>query len=97
MTKVQQTPQDAISIFGLFGFRGHQISAEESAKAMERKQRMVDGPEEWEELDDETPPLPDTEIYPHGEEVAVAFSEDLYPGATQYFSTSSECYSRDSC
>ncbi|KAI4257758.1 MAG: hypothetical protein LQ352_001533 [Teloschistes flavicans] len=88
--KVQQTPQDAISIFALFGFRGHQISAKESAEAMERKQRMVDGTEEWEELDDETLPLPDTEIFPHGEEVAVAFSEDLYPGATQYFTAGKE-------
>ncbi|KAI4106447.1 MAG: hypothetical protein L6R37_002138 [Teloschistes peruensis] len=88
--RVQQTPQDAISIFGLFGFRGHQISAEESTEAMKRKQGMVDGPEEWEELDDETPPLPDPEIYPYGEEVAVAFSEDLYPGATQYFTAGKE-------
>ncbi|KAL8701130.1 MAG: hypothetical protein Q9201_005071 [Fulgogasparrea decipioides] len=88
--KVQRTPQDAISIFGLFGFRGHQISAEESTKAMKRKQDMVGGVEQWEELDGESPPLPDIEIYPHGEEVAVAFSEDLYPGATQYFTAAKE-------
>ncbi|KAL8691035.1 MAG: hypothetical protein Q9218_003657 [Villophora microphyllina] len=90
VAKVQRTPQDAISIFGLFGFRGHLVSAEESAEALKRKQRMVDGIDEWEELDEETPPLPDTEIYPHGEEVAIAFSEDLYPGATQYFTAGKE-------
>lgn len=86
--KVERTPQDAISIFGLFGFRGHHVSAEESGMATESTQNMVDGVEHLEQLDKETPGLPDTEIYPHGEEVAVAFSEDLYPGATQYFSRS---------
>ncbi|KAL8738866.1 MAG: hypothetical protein Q9181_000393 [Wetmoreana brouardii] len=88
--RVQRTPQDAISIFGLFGFRGHHISAEESATAIKRKQNMVGGVEQWEELNGESPPLPDIEIYPHGEEVAVAFSEDLYPGATQYFTAAKE-------
>lgn len=92
--KVERTPQDAISIFALFGFRGHNISAKESEDAMERKKHMIDGVEQWDELDTESPPLPDTEIYPHGEEVVVAFSEDLYPGATQYFSMSTVCHCR---
>ncbi|KAL8722808.1 MAG: hypothetical protein Q9225_000757 [Loekoesia sp. 1 TL-2023] len=88
--KVEHTPQDAISIFGLFGFRGHHVSAEDSGIAMERTQNMADGVECFEQLDKETPGLPDTEIYPHGEEVAVAFSEDLFPGATQYFTAAKE-------
>lgn len=70
----------------LFGFRGHHISAEESTEAMKGKRNLVDDVEQWKELNAEAPPLPDTEIYPHDEEVAVAFTEDLYPGATQYFS-----------
>ncbi|KAL8812037.1 MAG: hypothetical protein Q9200_001336 [Gallowayella weberi] len=80
--KVRRTPQDAISFFALFGFRGHHISAEESEKSIMHGSRQSEG------LDLESPPLPDTEIYPHGEEVAVALSEDLYPGATHYFSRS---------
>ena len=83
--KIERTPQDAISIFGLFGFRGHHVGAEESRAALATKQQK-EGVEPLEEVDKEPPALPDTEIYPHGEEVAVAFSEDLYPGATHYFS-----------
>ncbi|KAL8873078.1 MAG: hypothetical protein Q9174_001399 [Haloplaca sp. 1 TL-2023] len=88
--KAQRTPQDAISVFALFGFRGHRVTAEESTAAIKMKKDMVDGVQEWRELDEESPPLPDTEIYPHGEEVAIALSEDLYPGATQYFTAAKE-------
>ncbi|KAL8726485.1 MAG: hypothetical protein Q9166_006680 [cf. Caloplaca sp. 2 TL-2023] len=84
--EVQSTPQDAISFFGLFGFRGHHVSAKEFIEAG-REQSMVKSPRQSEALDEESPPLPDTEIFPHGEEVAIALSEDLYPGATHYFST----------
>lgn len=85
--KVERTPQDAISIFGLFGFRGHHISVEVSKSAMDGKHDMAEGAESsLEGSENGSPALPDTEIYPHGEEVAVAFGEDLYPGATQYFS-----------
>lgn len=89
MEKVERTPQDAISLFGLFGFRGHHIGIEESQTAMNGKQDMAEGiGSGLEEPDKEASTLPETEIYPHGEEVAVAFGEDLYPGATQYFSGS---------
>ena len=86
ISKIESTPQDAISIFGLFAFRGHKISAEESAEAMRREERMVEGESEYQDLGGHSPKLPDTEIYPHGEEVVVALSEDMYPGATAYFS-----------
>ncbi|KAI4289442.1 MAG: hypothetical protein L6R35_001291 [Caloplaca aegaea] len=88
--KVGRTPQDAISIFGFFGFRGHHVTAAESEETLKRRRRMIEGVEEWEELDSESPPLPDAEIYPHGEEVALAFSEDLFPGATHYFTAAKE-------
>ncbi|KAL8842241.1 MAG: hypothetical protein Q9170_000567 [Blastenia crenularia] len=89
--KVERTPQDAISIFAFFGFRGHHIDAEESQASMERGKSMVDGVERhFEGLDTESLVMPDTEIYPHGEDVVVAFSEDLYPGATQYFTAAKE-------
>ncbi|KAL8701296.1 MAG: hypothetical protein Q9224_000566 [Gallowayella concinna] len=82
--KIRRTPQDAISFFALFGFRGHHISAEESEKSIMNGSRRSEG------LNVESPPLPNTEIYPYGEEVAVALSEDLYPGATHYFTTAKE-------
>ncbi|KAL8953819.1 MAG: hypothetical protein Q9222_000328 [Ikaeria aurantiellina] len=84
--KVQRTPQDAISFFGLFGYRGLHISARQSLDAIQRQQHSAEGSEHWRDMEEELPPLPDTEIYPHGGDVAIAVSEDLYPGAIQYFS-----------
>ncbi|KAL8858634.1 MAG: hypothetical protein Q9178_004928 [Gyalolechia marmorata] len=81
---IQRTPQDAISFFAFLGFRGHRISAEDSLAA------MAEFPRQAKSLAGELPPLPDSEIYLHGEEVAVALSEDLYPGATHYFTASKE-------
>ncbi|KAL8908343.1 MAG: hypothetical protein Q9207_000871 [Kuettlingeria erythrocarpa] len=92
--KIERTPQDAISLFAFFGFRGHDISARESEEAALRKRRLAEGADQWKEMDKESPPLPDTEIYPHGEEVAIAFCEDLYPGATHYFSMSGACQTK---
>lgn len=93
MEKVERTPQDAISIFGLFGFRGHHISAQESEIAIGGKQDTAEGSRSGQEDPEKgAPTLPDAEIFPHGEEVAMAFSEDLYPGATQYFSRSDVRY-----
>ncbi|KAI4256981.1 MAG: hypothetical protein L6R42_005920 [Xanthoria sp. 1 TBL-2021] len=88
--RIQRTPQDAISFFAFLGFRGHRVSAEESAAAMEKAQSTVKFSRETEGSNEETPSLPDSEIYPHGEEVAVALSEDLYPGGTHYFTTAKE-------
>ncbi|KAI4282944.1 MAG: hypothetical protein L6R38_002563 [Xanthoria sp. 2 TBL-2021] len=88
--RIQRTPQDAVSFFAFLGFRGHRVSAEESAAAMEKAQSTVEVSRETEGSNEESPSLPDSEIYPHGEEVAVALSEDLYPGATHYFTTAKE-------
>ncbi len=92
--KIERTPQDAISIFAFFGFRGHDISAGESEEAASRTRRLAEGADQWKEMDKESPPLPDTEIYPHGEEVAIAFCEDLYPGAAHYFSKLGACQTK---
>ncbi|CAO1605901.1 MAG: hypothetical protein LQ349_000715 [Xanthoria aureola] len=88
--RIQRTPQDAVSFFAFLGFRGHRVSAEESAAAMEKARSMVDISKETEGSSEGSPSLPDSEIYPHGEEVAVALSEDLYPGATHYFTAAKE-------
>ncbi|KAL8711753.1 MAG: hypothetical protein Q9220_003924 [cf. Caloplaca sp. 1 TL-2023] len=88
--KIQRTPQDAISFFGLFGYRGHHISAQKSFDATKTQQNLTKGAEQGREAEEESSPLPDTEIYPHGGEVAVAVCEDLYPGATQYFTAAKE-------
>lgn len=104
--------QDAVSFFAWFGYRGREVSAEESVEATRketqtRKHRKSgketvpgynamaeDGDENDDEsrvckaiaLDEEDGNELDCEIFPGGEELAVAISEDLYPGAIKYFS-----------
>ncbi len=104
--KLKSTPQDALSFFAWFGYRGKNVSAEESAEVrkelarrrkhlksengtLSRENSMTDerevessgmAPDEADETG------LDHEIFPAGEELAVAISEDLYPGAIKYFS-----------
>ena len=107
-------PQDAVSFFAWFGYRGREVSAEESAEAIrkethERKhlksgKHIVPGDKVVAEdgdgnnvestaskaiaLEEEDGNEFGCEIFPAGEEMAVAISEDLYPGAIKYFSES---------
>ncbi|ORY71895.1 nucleosome assembly protein [Pseudomassariella vexata] len=93
--KIDNTSLGGMSFFAWFGFRGLRTSAEESKMATEKekeKQRLrAEGKEvpthdededEDEEEDDDPMPL---EIFTDGEELAVTFSEDLWPGAIKYF------------
>lgn len=106
---LRNTPQDAVSFFAWFGYRGRDISAGVSAEAMRKEVRkrklfkdegtstsgddiVVDNYED-EPKDSEAIATSefegkelDFEIFPAGEELAVAISEDLYPGAIKYFS-----------
>ncbi|KAI8947956.1 nucleosome assembly protein [Xylaria longipes] len=93
-----------VSFFCWFGYRGEDISAEESATAVqEDKKRRADKSEGKEpemneaeededdddEGDDEYDPLA-LEIFPDGDDLAVAFSEDLWPSAIKYFTQAQE-------
>ncbi|KAI1746226.1 nucleosome assembly protein [Xylaria scruposa] len=92
-----------VSFFCWFGYRGEDISAEESAVAVEEdKKRRADKAEgkdidekEAEEEDDEDDdededdPLA-LEIFPDGDELAISFSEDLWPTAIKYFTQAQE-------
>lgn len=94
--RLEETPQDALSFFAWFGYRGRNVSAEESAEALakEKKKRKrwnngdhigssndsdVDGHVETEKVQ------PDHEIFPAGEDLAIAISDDLFPGAIRYY------------
>ncbi|KAI8623818.1 nucleosome assembly protein [Xylariaceae sp. FL1651] len=91
-----------VSFFCWFGYRGEYISAEESAIAItEDKKRRAERaagklPELQEvedddddEEDEEEDPLA-LEIFPDGDDLAVAFSEDLWPSAIKYFTQAQE-------
>ncbi len=101
-------PMDAISFFAWFGYRGRQVSANESQEALKEEKRKnghhhEDIGDDEDEENDEQPDLRSAiertiatedqnadelsyEIFPRGEELAIALSDDLYPNAIKYFS-----------
>ncbi|KAI0133084.1 nucleosome assembly protein [Hypoxylon sp. NC0597] len=99
--KIEATGLGAVSFFGWFGYRGLNISAEESRLAVEeeRKKRaeraagkipeLKEVEEEEDDDDEDEDPLA-LEIFPDGEEVALAISDDLWPNAIKYFSQAQE-------
>ncbi len=96
--KIDNTGMGGLSFFAWFGFIGRKISAEESAEAtaVEREKRKArrasrttsppesDDGEEAEDDEDEIGMS--LEIFPDGDDLAIAFTEDLWPGAIKYFS-----------
>jgi len=96
--KIDSIGLGSLSFFAWFGFRGDPISAEESKAATqeekERRQRRAAGEEvvtpasKDEEDDDEDEENESLEIFPGGDQLAVAISDDLWPGAIKFFSKS---------
>jgi hypothetical protein len=98
--KIDNTGMGGLSFFAWFGFIGRKITAEESAEATaaerEKRKSRKEGikaasePAEEEMEDDEANDSVDMslEIFPDGDELAIAFTEDLWPGAIKYFSKS---------
>jgi hypothetical protein len=91
--KIDNTGMGGLSFFAWFGFIGRHISAEESREAnrIEREKRLarsrkIDAPEEVDEEDEEDDVGMSLEIFPDGDDLAVAITEDLWPGAIKYFS-----------
>lgn len=87
-----------VSFWNWFGYRGRDVSAEESAKATKedderfakvQKGEKVDG--EDEDMDDDSDDedyideLEDAEVFEDGQDVAIALAEDLYADAMQYY------------
>ncbi|KAJ4302174.1 hypothetical protein N0V88_002310 [Collariella sp. IMI 366227] len=91
--KIDETSMGAVSFFAWFGYIGEYVTAEESkeAAAEEKEQwrkRKAGEPieekeEDWEEEDDEEDD--DLEIFPMGDSIAMAFADDIWPGALKYF------------
>ncbi|KAI0995787.1 hypothetical protein K3495_g12393 [Podosphaera aphanis] len=95
-SKIQKEGINGLSFFAWFGFIGPRISAEESAAAVlaieNRKKASPDKLPVLEKSDEEDQSSAelDLEICPDGDEVAVAFAEDLWPGAIKYFTQAQE-------
>ncbi|KAI0470967.1 nucleosome assembly protein [Xylariaceae sp. FL0804] len=106
--KIETMGLGGVSFFCWFGYRGDDISEEESraATAEERKRRAEraagkapetkgeaegddDAADEDEDEEDDDDPYA-LEIFPDGDELAVAISEDLWPSAIRYFTQAQE-------
>jgi hypothetical protein len=100
--KIDNTGMGGLSFFAWFGFIGRRISAAESAEAtaIEREKRRArqaskhtsppesnNGDESDDDDDDDAMGM-SLEIFPDGDDLAIAFTEDLWPGAIKYFSMS---------
>lgn len=95
--KIAETGLGGLSFFTWFGYRGPRVSVEESQAALEKEQKerslraegkaepKDDKDDEDDEDEDEDESLA-LEIFPDGEELAVAITEDLWPNAIKYFS-----------
>lgn len=98
MKKMETATEGSLSFFTWFGFRGRHVTAKESEEyvkaEIKRREDLKSGigaplplkdPEGFgeDEDDDEL----DTEVFPAGEDLAIAISDDLFPGAVKYFST----------
>jgi len=98
--KIDNTGMGGLSFFAWFGFIGRHISAEETKEAnrIEKEKRLArlekrnvpedaDEEEDDEEEDDVGMSL---EIFPQGDDLAIAITEDLWPGAIKYFTQAQE-------
>ncbi|KAJ6155501.1 hypothetical protein N7470_006067 [Penicillium chermesinum] len=91
-----------VSFWNWFGYRGRDVSAEESAKATKEdnerfekilKGEKVDGDEnddDDEDDEDYIDDLEDAEVFEDGQDLAIALAEDLYADAMQYYVQSFE-------
>ncbi|KAJ4404093.1 hypothetical protein N0V82_010559 [Gnomoniopsis sp. IMI 355080] len=97
--KIENTGLGGMSFFAWFGYVGRTVSAEESREAMEKAQQQrlarqagnaptADDDDEMEADDDDDEN--ELEIFPEGENLAIALSEDLWPNAIKYFTTAQE-------
>lgn len=91
---MEKTGLGGVSFFAWFGFRGRDITPEEDREAAkeerERRQARKEGKEvevkDDEDEDEEDDDEYELEIFPTADDLAVAISEDLWPGAIKYFS-----------
>lgn len=98
--KMVNTGLGGMTFFAWFGYVGRNVSAEESQLATEkaRRERLArqagsasisngDSNKDDDEDDDEENEL---EIFPEGENLAIALAEDLWPNAIKYFTQAQE-------
>lgn len=97
--KIDSTGMGGLSFFAWFGFIGRRVSAVESdeARRREAKRRMlrkqgkkVQSPLADAEDDEDEDVDMSLEIFPDGDDLAIAITEDLWPGALKFFTQAQE-------
>lgn len=98
--KIANTGLGGMSFFAWFGYVGRLVSAEESREAVEvaRQERLarqagnapISNGDDDEVEDGDGDEENALEIFPEGENLAIALSEDLWPNAIKYFTTAQE-------
>ncbi|KAB8225674.1 nucleosome assembly protein [Aspergillus novoparasiticus] len=77
------------SFFAFFGYRGNDVSAEESKvatkQADERFAKLSKGETVEDEEEEEDEEFEDIEVFPDGEQLAIAIADDLWPHALELF------------
>lgn len=96
--KIENTGLGGMSFFAWFGYVGRNVSSEESHEATEKARRerlarqegiSTNGHNDV-EIDDDDDEENQLEIFPEGENLAIAISEDLWPNAIKYFTQAQE-------
>lgn len=95
--KIEGTGMGGVSFFSWFGFIGRRVSEEVSKEAVKRDaarrkgEKVADDEPMTEEQEDQEDLEMSLEIFPDGDDLAIAIAEDLWPGAIKYFSKSHNC------
>ena len=95
LDEVDASTEGGLSFFSWFGYRGPWVSAEESGEASgdtggASGKGKSKAPADENTADDATDPTPASEIFPDGEDVALALAEDVWPNALRYFMAAQE-------
>ncbi|EXJ91532.1 hypothetical protein A1O3_00080 [Capronia epimyces CBS 606.96] len=84
LVKLDESPELEPSFFNWFGFRG----AVKTAYPKKAGEDRANGAEDDEDEDEE--PMLEVEIFPAGEEFAIALAEEVWPDAMDYFMSAQE-------
>ncbi|TGO91091.1 hypothetical protein BPOR_0039g00050 [Botrytis porri] len=98
--KMNNTSMGGLSFFAWFGFIGRKVSEEESKEANARDlarrearrngKKVVESEEEEVEEEEDDDLGMKLEIFPDGDDLAIAIAEDLWPVAIKYFTAAQE-------
>ncbi|KAK4159008.1 nucleosome assembly protein [Cladorrhinum sp. PSN259] len=98
LKKKMEEHEGELSFFAWFGFVGDYVTAEENAEVVAKKKTGIEFPLEDAEMadggddedDEDWEDEEDLEIFPNGDDVAMALADDLWPNALKYFTHAQE-------